>query len=238
MAIRQIIPIDDVVKCHANSLDGSPSYESGAFYAAGTLVTYDGEAYTSIVDIEDTDSDTPDAAPTKWALTPNAFRSSGGEGGLSGRVAALEEFDENIPDGYVWLERTSVSGTFENKTFSEILDGLAADLFTAVQALDDDSIIVPSYVVIVGNVQTNIRPYIFDNQAEHGNFVFSAVSSTSGGFIFWSGVAYSDSASSTLHHLTIASDGTIQFTDKGAASAGASRTAGVYYDVYKKIKQS
>ena len=35
---RQIIPIDKVVKCHVNSNDSSPTYESGTAYAAGTLV--------------------------------------------------------------------------------------------------------------------------------------------------------------------------------------------------------
>lgn len=87
---RQIIPIDRVVKCHVNSDDSSPTYEAGVAYEAGTLVNYNGDSYTAIVDIEDSDTDTPAEAPEKWALTPNAFRSSG-DSGLTEKVAAIEE---------------------------------------------------------------------------------------------------------------------------------------------------
>lgn len=90
MANRQIIPVEKVVKCHVNSNDSSPTYEAGTAYAAGTLVNYNGDSYTSIIDIEDTDSDTPADAPEKWALTPNAFRSNG-DSGLTEKVTAIED---------------------------------------------------------------------------------------------------------------------------------------------------
>ena len=93
MSVRQVTPVNKVVKCHVNSVDGTPAYEGGVAYEAGTLVTLDGVSYVSIVDIEDTDADTPPAAPDRWSVSPDSFASSSGGGGGSGletRVAALE----------------------------------------------------------------------------------------------------------------------------------------------------
>ena len=143
MAERQIIPIDRVVKCHVNSVDGSPTYESGIAYKAGTLVILDDTPYTAIVDIADDDSDTPDLAPEKWAMTPNAFREgSGGDGGLSARVTALENTIDNkflLTESITSLQEKA-DGT---KTVGQILDDLAADVLAAAAELSDDQFIDP-----------------------------------------------------------------------------------------------
>ena len=92
MAVRALIPAERLNIAHVNSVDGSTDYESGVVYKAGCVVTYNSNTYVANIDIEDTDTDTPDAAPDKWGLCPNA-RSlvEGGEvADLENRVAALE----------------------------------------------------------------------------------------------------------------------------------------------------
>ena len=131
---RQIIPIDKVVKCHVNSDDSSPTYESGTAYAAGTLVNYNGDSYTAIVDIEDSDTDTPADAPLKWAITPNAFRSSG-DSGLSEKVTAIE-------DAIDTMKVLKTTGLCEVTADTDTGATLCAKLVTAmnaiIAALDDD----------------------------------------------------------------------------------------------------
>lgn len=70
---RQIINIANVYKCHVvESGDdaGSCVYESETAYEAGTAVVISGTMYCAIVDIEATDTDTPDSVDgaAKWAL--------------------------------------------------------------------------------------------------------------------------------------------------------------------------
>ena len=72
---RQIITLDKIHKCHVvetGDAAGSFNYESETAYEAGTLV-FDSENnifWCSIVDIEDTDTDTPLEASDKWAFVP------------------------------------------------------------------------------------------------------------------------------------------------------------------------
>lgn len=71
MATRQIINVDKVHKCHVSTTSGSEGsmlYDASTAYEAGTVVFYDGSLYCAIVDIEDTDTDTPVEAPAKWAI--------------------------------------------------------------------------------------------------------------------------------------------------------------------------
>ena len=70
MAVRQIIPVNKVHKCHVSTTAGSEGtmlYDASAAYEAGTVVLYDGSLFCAIIDIEDTDTDTPVEAPDKWA---------------------------------------------------------------------------------------------------------------------------------------------------------------------------
>lgn len=72
---RQVITLDKIHKCHVvESGDdaGKFIYEAGVAYEAGTLVfdNVNNMFWCSIVDIEDTDTDTPLDAPDKWAFVP------------------------------------------------------------------------------------------------------------------------------------------------------------------------
>ena len=72
---RQVITLDKIRKCHvveSGDNAGSCIYESETAYESGTLVfDSDNNIYwCSIVDIEDTDTDTPLEAPDKWAFVP------------------------------------------------------------------------------------------------------------------------------------------------------------------------
>lgn len=90
MALRSLIPVEDIIVAHVNSEDNSTTYESGVAYKAGTLVTYEGAAYVAASDIAEDDTDLPNASPLKWGLVPNAFTSGGDNSGLASRVSALE----------------------------------------------------------------------------------------------------------------------------------------------------
>ena len=70
---RQIINVSNVHKCHVvESGDdaGTCTYETETAYEAGTAVFQNGSMFCSIVDIEATDTDTPDSVDgaAKWAL--------------------------------------------------------------------------------------------------------------------------------------------------------------------------
>lgn len=97
MALRSLIPIEDIRVCHVNSEDNSTSYEPCVEYKAGTLVTYEGASYVAAIDIPEDDTDLPNEAPLKWGLVPNAFTSGGDDSGLASRVSALEAIVDN-PD--------------------------------------------------------------------------------------------------------------------------------------------
>lgn len=103
MAVRPLVNIERLTTAHVNSVDGSMTYESGVEYKANTTVSYNGSLYTANVDIEDTDTDTPDEAPDRWSLTINASEvgTSGDISALAARVTALEETVGDDTDGLV-----------------------------------------------------------------------------------------------------------------------------------------
>ena len=103
MAVRPLVNIERLVAAHVNSVDGSMTYESGATYKANTTVSYNGSLYTANVDIEDTDTDTPDEAPDRWSLTIGASEvgTAGDISALAARVTALEETVGDDTDGLV-----------------------------------------------------------------------------------------------------------------------------------------
>lgn len=98
MAVRPLVNIERLTTAHVNSVDGSMTYESGVAYNANTTVSYNGSLYTANVDIEDTDTDTPDIAPEKWSLTINASEAgtAGDISALAARVTALEAIAESL----------------------------------------------------------------------------------------------------------------------------------------------
>ena len=121
MALRSLLPIEDIRVAHVNSEDNSTAYESGVAYKAGTLVTYEGASYVAATDIADDDPDTPNAAPLKWGLVPNAFTSGGDDSGLASRVSALEDIVDN-PD------TTPTEDSSALITSGGVFDAIASDV--------------------------------------------------------------------------------------------------------------
>ena len=149
MALRSIIPIEDIRVAHVNSDDNSTAYESGVAYKAGTLVTYEGAAYVAAADIAEDDTDLPNAAPLKWGLVPNAFTSGGDDSGLASRVSALEEDMTTAQADIIDLQShgnvsiDTVQVTVESgKTIVEALTALGDAALAYVQALEDDEVAI------------------------------------------------------------------------------------------------
>lgn len=152
MALRSLLPIEDIRVAHVNSEDNSTTYESGVAYKAGTLVTYEGASYVAATDISDDDTDTPNAAPLKWGLVPNAFTSGGDDSGLASRVSALEEemptkadksFTDELINMRVVKEFKTVEITTDNDTYASACAKLMVALNTAIAALPDDCVLTP-----------------------------------------------------------------------------------------------
>lgn len=160
MAVRPLVNIERLTTAHVNSVDGSMTYESGVAYKANTTVSYNGSLYTANVDIEDTDTDTPDAAPEKWSMTINAPDSgtSGDISALTARVAALEdEVDElKVTDNIVYDSYTynATSGTTLETAIHSLLDGLVNDV---ISGLEDNEYLVPIEVVLPLNATGSVR---------------------------------------------------------------------------------
>lgn len=143
MALRSIIPVEDIRVAHVNSEDNSTTYESGVAYKAGTMVTYEGASYVAADDIPEDDTDLPNAAPLKWGLVPNAFTSGGDDSGLASRVSALEtEVTDLQSHGNVIIEQVSVTVT-AGKTLVEALTALGNAALAYIQALEDDEVAIP-----------------------------------------------------------------------------------------------
>lgn len=136
MAVRPLVNIERLTTAHVNSVDGSMTYESGVEYKANTTVSYNGSLYTANVDIEDTDTDTPDAAPEKWSLTINASDAgtSGDISALAARVTALEDIVDDLGTAAVHdITNDIVSGSEDVLTSNGSYAALAKKLsFTSL----------------------------------------------------------------------------------------------------------
>lgn len=154
MAVRALIPAERLATCYVNSNDGSAEYESGIEYKAGTVVTYHGNTYVANIDIEDTDTDTPDEAPEKWGISPNAFGSSGNGdiGDLENRVSTLEtkvgDIEDTLTDvdgfmmPYSSVEYIQISADGV-KTIAQLMEEMYPLVSAMVAALDDADAILP-----------------------------------------------------------------------------------------------
>ena len=155
MAVRPLVNLERLTTAHVNSVDGSMTYESGVEYKANPTVSYNGSLYTANVDIENTDTDTPDAAPEKWSMTINASETgtSGDISALAARVTALEGEVEDLNDnmdvvknitdratntyalmGQNYLEVVQEAGD----TYGSVFVKLIAALNNAITALGDN----------------------------------------------------------------------------------------------------
>jgi hypothetical protein len=180
MAVRQLVNLERLTTAHVNSIDGSMTYESGVEYKANTTVSYNGSLYTANVDIEDTDTDTPDIAPDKWSLTINASEvgTSGDISALAARVTALEdtvgdETDVLVKDvddlqddvkGLILVKINTIAVTAENDTVGSLMVKLYDALLADKNAESEDyyhhvsGLTLPGYAT-VRNLVGYLRPY-------------------------------------------------------------------------------
>lgn len=163
MALRSLIPIEDVRVAHVNSEDNSTTYESGVAYKAGTLVTYEGVAYVAASDIAEDDTDLPNEAPSKWGIAPNAFTSGGDDSGLASRVTTLEGEMDTAQADILNLQSNSLvkmvdqnvaitSGTTIIDAVTSVMDALVDYALT----LEDDEIIVPLLINVPLDASGNL----------------------------------------------------------------------------------
>lgn len=66
MAVRQLIPMEKVTKCHVNSVDVSMVYESGVSYEAGEAVSENKQIYLPISALTASHIGPPSEAPSDW----------------------------------------------------------------------------------------------------------------------------------------------------------------------------
>lgn len=197
MAVRPLVNIERLTTAHVNSVDGSMTYESGVAYNANTTVSYNGSLYTANVDIEDTDTDTPDEAPDRWSLTINApdTGTSGDISALAARVTALEETVGDETDGLVKdvddlqtdvnklkvtdnivynnYTYTAESGTTLEAAVHSLLDGLVTDV---ISGLEDNEYLVPIEVGLPLNATGSVRRGLACYERFFGNTQTTAIS--------------------------------------------------------------
>ena len=256
MAVRALIPAERLNIAHVNSVDGSTDYESGTEYKAGTVVTYNGSTYVANIDIEDTDTDTPDIAPEKWGVCPNA-RSlvEGGEmADLETRVSALENTvgDENsglvkdVDDifsnltaaGYGLVKYDLISVTSDGvKTYADIMEELANGVYSYADSLSDDEFIMITCAQLEGIGRINTANELYTNNiGTFGSLSIKGIAQTisaSGTYIDSIYMATTGIASH-INRLEINSGGTT-FSNKDSDIPTNGTTNYVVYTQFKKL---
>lgn len=234
MAVRALIPAERLNIAHVNSVDGSTDYESGTEYKAGTVVTYNSNTYVANIDIEDTDTDTPDAAPDKWGLCPNAKSLvEGGEvADLENRVAALESDVDDIRNlnGYAYIADHEVSITPDTtKTVGENLTALYDAVNDYLASLDLDNILWSAYQIVAESGWfPNIYNVYSNSSTINADFVRVAPTATE----LRVNYVYFEPGAKALHLTAVSSS----FTDTNKTNDTA--TDSIYkvsFHLYKKI---
>lgn len=188
--VRTLIPAEKLNKCHVNSIDGSSAYEPETEYQEGTVVTYQGKTYVANVDIEASDTDTPDEAAAKWALSPDAFPKSGEISDLEDRVSTLETEVGGIEDvlsavdgfmlPYKSVESLQITANGV-KTVSALYDELYAAFDTLVGSLEDNDEVMPVKLGVGGlaTLDSLIGTSYFTKESGIGPTYYSAVNASS-----------------------------------------------------------
>ena len=236
--IRQLVSCKDTKICHVNSVDNTPTYEALTSYQAGCVVQYAGVPYMAIVDIADDDTDTPDIAPSKWAIVADAD-SLAAEGELSNldtRVSALEDTLENK---YLLTQRiTSVQVKSDGiKTTKDCLDDLSSALLTAASALSDDQYIEPVVLFCGGYAWMGSVGFNYlTNATTSFNIPFNR-SVLSGGDMYNFIAALTDVVSNpnALTSIKIESTPAVTITDRLSDVPVADTTFEVQYKVWTKV---
>lgn len=247
MALRSLIPVEDIRVAHVNSEDNSTTYESGVAYKVGTLVTYEGVAYAAASDIAEDDTDLPNEAPLKWGLVPNAFTSGGDDSGLASRVTALEEemtskadksFTDELINMRVVKEIPSIGITTENDTYASACAKLMAALNTAIAALPDDCVLMPlrlhgSYTGISNTA------YAYSNTDTVNSLLFTSTSFTNS----WASANWdlirlnTDAANVHWNSSSLRTDGLSTFAvEKASASIPDNYDLSIRCIIFKKLE--
>lgn len=214
MAIRQLIASKDTHICHVNTDDNSPTYEAATAYTRGTVVQYQGVAYAAIDDISDEDTDTPDAAPDKWAIVPDAagLAAEGELANLDTRLSAIE----NVIDGSFifssFNEHITITGDGV-KTISDLFGELSSAISSLIENLPDGDLIVPLILFVQSKAFMGVVALEgFSNTSTSFNFIFnrSQVDSSSSDTHY---VKISDSAASNRYNQQHTTSSDITFSD-------------------------
>lgn len=254
MAVRALIPAERLNIAHVNSVDGSTDYESGAEYKAGTVVTYNGNTYVANIDIEDTDTDTPDAAPEKWGLCPNAKSLvEGGEmADLENRVAALETTVGDETGGLVKDVddlQDAVSGKLvqiggghtetytpsESETWAVKIGKLRTQMQAILESIEDDERIRITEIILGSTVvQSNTTSHLLSNGGSvYGDY--SSIESNSSGYTVMRTVKVAMVDTDNMYVFTQINNSTSVLTAEDRSSISNTTSLGFRYERYKLL---
>ena len=245
MAIRQLIASKDTHICHVNTDDNSPTYEAATEYARGTVVQYRGVAYAAIVDISDEDTDTPDIAPLKWGIVPDAagLAADGELSNLESRVTALEgdveDINDTLENKYLLTQRlTSIQIKADGvKTVKDCLDELSGALLTAAAAIADEQFIEPLVLFCGGYAWMGAVGFNYLTNTSTSFNVPFARSVISGGALyhFVASFADADLNANALSRTLIESTPAVTITDVLTDVPAANTAFEVQYRVWTKV---
>ena len=212
--IRQLVNCKDTKICHVNSVDNTPTYEALTSYQAGCVVQYAGVPYMAIVDIADDDPDTPDIAPSKWAIVSDAG-SLAAEGELTNLDTRLSAIENVIDGSFIFSsfnEHITITGD-GIKTISDLFGELSSAISSLIENLPDGDLLVPLILFVQGKAFMGIIALEgFSNTATSFNFIFnrSQVDSSSSDTHY---VKISDSAASNRYNQQHTTSSDITFSD-------------------------
>ena len=250
MALRSLIPVEDIRVAHVNSVDNSTTYESGVAYKAGTMVTYEGAAYVAATDIAEDDTDLPNAAPLKWGLVPNAFTSGGDDSGLATRVAALEETVGDETAGLVkdvddlqlltsgklvqiGLGHTETYTPAESETWAVKIGKLRTQMQSILENIEDDERIRITEIIL-GNtvVQSNTASHLLTNGGSvYGDF--AEINSNSSGYTVIRTVKVEVNDADNMYISTEINNTTSALVVVDKTTTSNTTSVGFRYEIYK-----
>ena len=252
MAVRALVNIERLTTAHVNSIDGSMTYESGIAYKANTTVSYNGSLYTANVDIEDTDSDTPDAAPDKWSMTINASDAgtSGDISALAARVSALEDTVGDEDSGLVkdvddlqtitsgklvqiGLGHTETYAPAVSETWAVKIGKLRTQMQAILEGIEDDERIRITEIILGNTVVPSMTAshLLTNGGSVYGDFAES--NSNSSGYTVIRTVKVEINDTDNMYVSTDINNSTSVLTVTDKSSISNTTSVGFRYEIYK-----
>lgn len=236
MAVRPLVNIERLTTAYVNSVDGSMTYESGKAYEANTTVSYNGSLYTATVDIEDTDTDTPDIAPDKWSLTINASEAgtSGDISALAARVTALEDTVSGKL-AQIGLDHTETYTPAASETWRVKIDKLRTQMQSILENIADDERIRITEIILGSTVVPSMTSshLLTNGGSVYGDF--AQIDSNDSGYTVIRSVKVDVDVTKNLYISTDINNSTsgVVVTDKSSISN--TTTVAFRYEIYKLI---